>query len=120
MLPGAGDRAVPAWFPSWAREFADQYFSGTTCLFLLLGNVHDLMWLPQGDGGTYGSVPRFLATQLFGTWDLVVRYDLSEGLRVYAGSDSERHRAMVGLAEARLGEVKLWPRDPDAALALID
>jgi AAA+ superfamily predicted ATPase len=120
LLPGEGGRAVPAWFPGWAREFAEQYFSGTTCLFLIGGNVHDLIWLPQADGGTYGSLPGFLATQMFGAWDAVLRYDLSEGSRVYAGSDADRHRKMVAALEARIGDAKLWPRDPDAALALID
>jgi SpoVK/Ycf46/Vps4 family AAA+-type ATPase len=111
---------VPLWFPGWAHEFAEQYYSGTTCLFLIYGDVHDLTWLPEDDGGTYGSLPRFLATQLFGSWDLVFRYDLSQGLRVYAGSDADRHRKMVGLLESRIGDAKSWPRDPDAALGLID
>src|SRR5947209_1372008 len=77
MLPGEDGRAVPPWFPGWAREFAEQYFSGTTCLFLLHGNVHDLTWLPENGAATYGNLPRLLATQLFGLWDLVLRYDLS-------------------------------------------
>ena len=41
-VAGRGARAVVPWFPSWAREFAEQYFAGTTCLFVLHGNVHDL------------------------------------------------------------------------------
>ena len=39
LVPGLG-----------AASFADQYFSGTTCLFLIHGNVHDLTWLPEDDG----------------------------------------------------------------------
>lgn len=120
LLPGEGGRTLPAGFPEWAREFADQYFSGTSCLFLLHGNVHDLMWLEGVDGGTYASLPQFLATQLFGNWDVVLRYDLSQGLRVYAGSNAERHGKMMVLLEGRLGDPKKWPRDPDAVLALID
>jgi SpoVK/Ycf46/Vps4 family AAA+-type ATPase len=125
-LPGEAKRSVPAWFPAWAREFAEQFFSGTTCLFLLHGNVHDLIWLPAAEdegkdaGGTYGSLARFLATQMFGSWDAVLRYDLAQGLRVYAGSDAERHRKMASLLERWIGEAKLWPRDPDAALGLLD
>src|SRR5262249_25029863 len=34
--------------------------------------------------------------------------------------DADRHRKMVAALEARIGDVKLWPRDPDAVLALID
>ena len=34
---------VPAWFPSWAHDFADLYYAGTTCLFVLHGNVCALL-----------------------------------------------------------------------------
>ncbi len=119
-LPGVEARPVPPWFPDWAREFADQYFSGTTCLFLLHGNVHDLLRLGGGQDSPFGSLPEFLTTQLFGTWDVVLRYDLSHGLRAYAGADGERLRKMVAALEARIGEPKTWTRDPDAVLVLID
>ena len=118
--PAAETRPVPPWFPDWAREFTDQYFSGTTCLFLLHGNVHDLLRLGGGRDGPFGGLPEFLTTQLFGTWDVVLRYDLSHGLRPYAGADGERLRKMVAALEARVGEPETWPRNPDAVLALID
>ncbi len=121
-LPGEPARAVPAWYPVWAREFAELYFAGTTCVFLLHGNVHDLV--PQTEAGGavagYGSLPDFLATQVFGSWDVVFRYDLSQGLRVFAGRDADRLRRMVVKAVERIGEPKSWPRDPDAVLALLD
>ncbi len=34
---------IPAWYPLWAKELADLYYSGSVCLFLLHGNVHDLI-----------------------------------------------------------------------------
>lgn len=42
-LPGEAAAAVPKWFPAWAREFAEQYYAGSTCLFIFNGNVHDLV-----------------------------------------------------------------------------
>ena len=60
-----GARAVAPWFPGWAREFAEQYFAGTTCVFVLHGNVHDLTQQDQGRRA-YGGINEFLATQLFG------------------------------------------------------
>ena len=39
---GAGAGEAAPWLPRWAREFSDQFFAGTTCVFLLHGNVHDL------------------------------------------------------------------------------
>ncbi len=118
--PGASTRAVVSWFPAWARDFADQYFAGTTCLFVLHGNVHDLTMQQPGKDKSYASLVDFLATQLFGSWDVVLRYDLSQGLRVAAGADGERLRRMVSLLSDRIGEPKSWPRDPDVILALLD
>src|SRR5579885_1283685 len=119
-LPGEAAQLVPAWFPPWARGFAELYYAGTTCVYILHGNVHDLVRLGDADSSPYGSVPEFLATQLFGSWDLVLRHDLGQGLRLFAGSDADRLRKMLALALNRIGEPKSWPRDPDAVLGLLD
>ena len=120
MLPGEAACAVPKWYPAWAREFADQYFAGTTCLFVFHGNVHDLVRPDDAQPGAYGTVADFLSTQLFGTWDVVLRHDLSHGLRMSAGTDVDRLRKMFGPLSERIGEPKTWPRDPDSILALLD
>jgi AAA+ superfamily predicted ATPase len=119
-LPGEPAAAVPGWFPAWARAFADLYFAKTTCLFVLHGNVHDLVRLGDGDQAKYGSLPDFLGTQLFGSWDLVLRHDLGHGLRVVAGPDARRLQKMNAKAMERIGEPKSWPRDPDVVLGLLD
>jgi AAA+ superfamily predicted ATPase len=116
----AGASPLPDWFPDWSKELADLYFSGTTCLFLLHGNVHDLVRVPAGTSDGWCNLPEFLATQLFGNWDVVLHYDLGRGLRPLAGSDPARLQAMVQRLSARLGEPSTWPRDPDQTLALID
>jgi SpoVK/Ycf46/Vps4 family AAA+-type ATPase len=110
---------LPDWFPGWARELAELYFSGTTCLFVLHGNVHDLIECPVGDAG-YCSLPEFLATQVFGSWDIVLHHDLGRGLRALAGSDRKRLQAMVQHVSARLGEPGSWPRDPENLLLTLD
>jgi SpoVK/Ycf46/Vps4 family AAA+-type ATPase len=121
--PAAGDRgaaALPDWFPGWSRELADLYFSGTTSLFLLHGNVHDLVRVQTGSGHAWCDLAEFLAAQLFGAWDVVLHYDLGRGLRPLAGSDPARLQAMVRQAAARLGDASMWPREPDQALALLE
>src|SRR5262245_62241214 len=55
-MPGEAARLVPAWFPSWARDFAELYYAGTTCVFILHGNVHDLVRLGDTNSTTYGSL----------------------------------------------------------------
>ena len=51
---------LPAWYPAWARELADLYFSGTTCLFILHGNVHDLIHCHDGQEDAYCDLAEFL------------------------------------------------------------
>jgi len=119
-LPAEGALAVPKWFPAWAKELADQYYAGTTCLFIFHGNVQDLVRQDDSMPGSYGTVADFLATQLFGTWDIVLIHDLSYGLRMAAGTSRERLRKMFGPVSERIGEPKTWPKDPDAILALLD
>lgn len=113
---------LPDWFPPWARQLADLYFSGTTCLFVLHGNVHDLVRVPAaGAGDDYVSLAEFLSTQIFGTWDVVLHHDLAHGLRALGGGDPKRLLPMVQHVSARLGlQPDAWPREPDAALAAID
>src|SRR5437660_7523895 len=105
---------LPAWFPAWARELAELYFSGTTCLFVLHGNVHDLIRCPGGGEDIYCNLAEFLATQLFGSWDVVLHHDLGRGLRPLAGGDGKRLQSMVQLLPTN------WPRDPDELLLMLD
>jgi ATP-dependent 26S proteasome regulatory subunit len=111
---------LPGWYPGWASNLANLYFSGTTCLFVLHGNVHDLVRVPGGPQSQYCSLTDFLAKQLFGRWDLVLGYDLSRGLRVLAGDDAARLRSMSQYLISRWGEPATWPRDPDKALLGLD
>lgn len=111
---------LPSWYPPWARSLAENYFSGTTCLFVLHGNVHDLFPAPQASGEEYLNLSEFLATQMFGSWDIVLSYDLGRGLRALAGSDPQRLTAMMQYLTPRLGEPAAWPRDPENLLMTLD
>ncbi|MBI3865232.1 MAG: ATP-binding protein [Planctomycetia bacterium] len=118
---GAPAKALPDWYPAWARTLGELYFSGTTCLFIVHGNVHDLIRCPGPDGGdAYCNVSEFLASQVFGSWDVVLQYDLARGLRAAAGGDAQRLQGMVQYLSSRLGEPSSWPRDPDSVLLTLD
>lgn len=115
--------ALPAWCPPWAERLGDAYLSGTSCVFLLHGNVRDLVPLGPPDAATpagWGTVPDFLARELFGRWDIVLAYDVGKGLRPLAGPDANRLRTMAQWLTERLGNATTWPRDPDQAVAAID
>ena len=114
---------LPAWFPGWASHLADLYFSGTTSAFVLHGNTYDVFRIgPPGndDERRYGILAEFLAEQVFGRWSLVLHYDLGRGLRPLAGRDEKRLKDMVTLANKRVGDLNALPKDPAAALTLLD
>jgi AAA+ superfamily predicted ATPase len=118
-----GSAALPAWCPAWAERLGDAYLAGTSCTFLLHGNVRDLVPVaaPGQDAASgWGTVPEFLARELFGKWDIVLAYDVGKGLRPLAGPDANRLRSMAQWLTERLGNAANWPRDPDAAVAAID
>ncbi|NBX31099.1 hypothetical protein EBR04_11770, partial [bacterium] len=117
----------PAWCPAWAERLGDAYLSGTSCVFMLHGNVRDLVpaAAPAAAGGrddvaAWGTVSDFLAREMFGRWDIVLAYDVGKGLRPLAGPDPARLRSMAQWLTERLGNAVNWPRDPDQAIAAID
>jgi AAA+ superfamily predicted ATPase len=122
----AGSAALPEWCPAWAERLGDAYLSGTSCVFMLHGNVRDLVPVAAPAGGgrdevaAWGTVPDFLAREMFGRWDIVLAYDVGKGLRPLAGPDPARLRSMAQWLTERMGNAANWPRDPDQAIAAID
>src|SRR5207248_10895027 len=68
----------------------------------------------------YCKLPEFLATQVFGSWDIVLHHDLARGLRPLAGGDAPRLQAMAQYLAQRLGDTASWPRDAESILPLLD
>ena len=111
---------LPDWYPAWAVQLAELYFSGTTAAFVLHGNTYDLFRTGRDDAPHYDVLAEFLAEQLFGRWSLVLHYDLGTGLRAFAGRDEQRLKAMVALANKRFGDLSQLTKDPAAAFAMLD
>lgn len=110
----ANTNPLPAWHPAWASELAELYYSGTISMFILHGNVHDLVRSVGPDGqDKYVSLSDFLATQVFGSWDVVMAYDVGRGLRALTGGDGQRLQPMMQFATSVLGLPATWTRDPD-------
>src|SRR5437868_5128882 len=122
LTPDAARRRteLPAWFPSWAAQLAELYFSGTTAAFVLHGNTYDLFRIGDGEQVRYGVLSEFLAEQLFGRWSLVLHYDLGRGLRPLAGRDEKRLKEMMALANRKVGDLSALPKEPAATFAILD
>jgi len=91
----------PGLAAAWAARLSDLYFSGTTSMFVLHGNVPDLVPMGAEPAAGYGTLADFLAAQIFGRWDLVLYYDLARGLRAFAGPKADRLKEMWSWPTAR-------------------
>lgn len=121
MRPRPGGTAeLPSWFPAWASQLADLFFSGTTAAFVLHGNTYDLFRVGGEDTPGYGVLSEFLAEQVFGRWSLVLHYDLGRGLRAFAGRDEKRLKEMVTLANRKVGDLSALSKEPAATFAILD
>ncbi len=112
--------SLPSWLPPWAVRMAELYFSGTTCMFVLHGNTFDFARTEAVGGDAYGTLPEFLAEQLFGRWDLVLYYDLAGGLQCMAGRNAERQTKMVPLANRRVAPLAGLSKDPNTVCEILD
>jgi ATPase family associated with various cellular activities (AAA) len=78
---------APAVVPSWARTLADLYESNASSQFLVYGNVGDRMLLPGPPALRFGALVDFLLEVLLCRFDVVLSYDLGNGIRVEKGAE---------------------------------
>jgi SpoVK/Ycf46/Vps4 family AAA+-type ATPase len=111
----------PDWFPAWARELGRLYYSGNISMFLLHGNIDDLIRVEQPDGSIgYQNVSEFLAGQIFRSWEVVLHYDMTKAPRALAGANKVRLQEMNAHLDRYLGKHNELPRDPTKVFALLN
>jgi AAA+ superfamily predicted ATPase len=108
--------------PAWARELSEKYYSRSFALFLLSGNVRDLIPLRQADGTDFLPIEEFLSNALFGRRDLVLHYDRGGLSFGSPETQADFRRALEGYdsfhgTNYAQGGI---PRSPDAVLNLLD
>lgn len=84
LLP---DMPAPS-LPAWSAEMVALYESHAASQFILHGNVNDRFLLPVGEHRGLGSLPEFLLRVLLPRFEVVLSYDLGNGLRVERGGET--------------------------------
>jgi len=108
--------------PRWARELSEKYYSRSYALFVLYGNVRDLVPLRMSEEVKFAPLEDFLAQALFGQRDLVLHYDRGGLSFGNSATQADFRRALEGYdsfhgtSYAQGG----LPRNPDAVLNLLD
>jgi hypothetical protein len=78
---------MPSPLPQWAERLVTLYESQASNQFLLYGNVNDRFVLPLADGHCLGNIYDFLRRVMMPRFDVVLSYDLGNGIRVDKGGD---------------------------------
>jgi AAA+ superfamily predicted ATPase len=107
--------------PVWARELSEKYYSRSFAVFVLYGNVRDLVPLRKADGVDFVALDEFLSGALFGQRDLMLHYDRGGVSFGSPDSQSDFRRALEGY-DSYHGTTYAQgiPRNPDAVLNLLD
>ena len=109
--------------PAWARELSEKYYSRSFAVFVLYGNVRDLVPLRTQEGVTsFVSLEDFLSRALFGQRDLILHYDRGGLSFGNSTTQADFRRALEGYDSfhgTNFSQGGL-PRNPDAVLNLLD
>ena len=108
--------------PAWARELSEKYYSRTLTMFVLHGNVRDLVPLRREEKNEFCPLYRFLRSGLFGRRDLVMTYDRGGGLSFAEPQMQEDfRRALSGYDQFHgTNYSNGLPRNVDGVLNLLD
>jgi hypothetical protein len=77
----------PFALPVWARTLAELYESNAASQFVIYGNISDRMVLPPPPAPRLGALPDFLLGVLLSRFDVVLSYDLGNGIRIEKGAE---------------------------------
>jgi AAA+ superfamily predicted ATPase len=106
--------------PDWVVKLRESYLAGGASMFIVHGNVADVVGGPGPEGYIAEPTADFLTRRLFGAYDLVLHYDMGRGLRAVSAGDPARLTRMNSLLARLLGNQAEGVRDPSACLRLID
>ncbi|HEY1468896.1 MAG TPA: AAA family ATPase [Candidatus Acidoferrum sp.] len=80
-------RVAPQNLPAWAQSLVERYESNAANQFLLYGNIADSVLLQTPNGPRLGALSEFLLSGLLNRFDVVLSYDLGNGIRIEKGAE---------------------------------
>jgi AAA+ superfamily predicted ATPase len=96
--------------PAWVHELRDRYLAGEASLFLLHGNVRDLVpWADAAGRPMWLDMRTFLERFLGRTRDVVAAYDVSQGLTFPDRDHEKLFRAAIDARRELEGRPRLGP-----------
>lgn len=108
--------------PEWADSLSERYYSRTVSVFVLHGNVRDLVALERDGSAEHVPLLTFLSQALFGRRDLVLIYDRGGGLSfAHPDMQADFRNALSGYDSFYQSNYsQALPRNPDGVLNILD
>jgi ATP-dependent 26S proteasome regulatory subunit len=114
-------------YPRWARTLAHGIRARLGNTFVLHGNTHDLVAVPQPSGGArtaedFIPMTRFLAEWIFGQRDVVIEYQRANGAIFHTRESFGHFTDAVAVVDSVHGTdyTRSLPREPVPLFALLD
>src|SRR5499433_4114345 len=85
--PKAITPSIAPRMPGWASDLISLYESNASNQFILFGNINDQQLIPADSGYRIGSLNEFLLRVLLARFDVVLSYDVGNGIRVDKGGE---------------------------------
>jgi len=118
----SGPATPSSQMPEWAQSLSEKYYSRTLSVFVLYGNVRDLVPLDRGASVEHVPLLTFLNEALFGRRDLVLTYDRGGGLSfAHPDMQADFRNALSGYDSFhQTNYAQSLPRNPDGVLNILD
>ena len=112
---------VPLQMPEWALSLSEKYYSRTLAMFVLYGNVRDLVAVESGGASEHVPLLKFLRESLFGRRDLVLVYDRGGLSFGHPDGQADFQKALSGYDTFHQTNYSQGlPRNPDGVLSILD
>jgi AAA+ superfamily predicted ATPase len=109
--------------PAWATALRNRYLAGEASLFLLHGNVRDLQpWTHEDGTIEWMDLKRFLHVFLTRTRDVVVNYNVSQGM-TFGGKGQQRlFKSIIDAQRMLRGEARIGvlPRSSTEVIPVVE
>ena len=108
--------------PAWAEELGRRYLAGESSMFLLHGNTRDLFPFESNGAAEFLGLVPYLQRFLSRSKDIVLTYNVSQGVQFAAGGMKAKCLLAVNARRAMegLGPIDTFPSTPDEVLPLLE
>jgi AAA+ superfamily predicted ATPase len=105
--------------PAWAQDMGDLFRTGSVSQFIIYGNIFDVVPARTNAGHRQLSLKAFLEEVMFASYDVVIEYDRSKGIRLIRGAE-DYAKWLDQLAGPDEAQGLALVRESGKALELID